>query len=159
EMNGLELVEAVKIQYPWLPIILMTGQGSEEIANQALQTGAASYVPKRNLAQDLAETVDNVLAVAGAQKQRQRLLDECWMRTESYFLLSNDLSHIAPLVAQLLDNLQRMKICDQNGSIRVAVALREALSNAMLHGNLEVGSEMRESDEKGYYALIDQRRE
>src|SRR5204862_6690749 len=54
---------------------------------------------------------------------------------------------------------QRMKICDENGSIRVAVALREALCNAMLHGNLEVSSELREGDEKGYYRLIDERRE
>lgn len=159
EMNGLELVEAAKLQYPWLPIILMTGQGSEEIASQALQAGAASYVPKRNLAQDLVETVTNVLAVAGAHKERQRLLDECWMRTESYFLLENDMSHIAPLIGHMLDNLKRMKICDENGCIRVAVALREALVNAMLHGNLEISSDLRETDEKAYYALIEQRRE
>src|SRR5260370_3044783 len=39
-MNGLELVEAVRRDYPGVPVILMTGLGSEEIAVQALQKGA-----------------------------------------------------------------------------------------------------------------------
>src|ERR1700722_12294030 len=50
EMNGLELVEEVRNKYSSLPIILMTGQGSEDIAVAALQRGATSYVPKKNLA-------------------------------------------------------------------------------------------------------------
>ena len=53
EMNGLQLVEAIRDQYPYIPVILMTADGSEEIAALALQKGAASYVPKRNLAQNL----------------------------------------------------------------------------------------------------------
>ena len=46
EMNGLELVTAVKEEYPFIPVLLMTAQGSEEIAVQALRRGAASYVPE-----------------------------------------------------------------------------------------------------------------
>src|SRR4051812_7121048 len=42
QMNGLELVEAVKCKYPLIPVVLMTAFGSEEIAIQALQKGAAS---------------------------------------------------------------------------------------------------------------------
>jgi CheY-like chemotaxis protein len=42
EMNGLELVQAIRQQYPFLPVVLMTAHGSEEIATQALQRGAAS---------------------------------------------------------------------------------------------------------------------
>src|SRR5208337_4834324 len=64
EMDGLELVQAIRAKYPTIPVILMTAHGSEDIAIQALQKGAASYVPKKCLARDLAETVDNVMAVA-----------------------------------------------------------------------------------------------
>ena len=63
EMDGLELVVEVRKNFPLVPVILMTAYGSEEIAIQALQKGAASYVPKRNLAQDLAETTENVLSL------------------------------------------------------------------------------------------------
>jgi anti-sigma regulatory factor (Ser/Thr protein kinase) len=54
--------------------------------------------------------------------------------------------------------LIRRKICDENGLLRIAVALREALSNAVLHGNLEVSSELRAHDERGYYALMEKRK-
>jgi CheY-like chemotaxis protein len=159
EMNGLELVEAVKARFPGVPIILMTAHGSEEIATQALQGGAASYVPKRHLASDLTDTVANVLAVSGAKRYRQRLMDECWTQTETCFILPNDLSHITPLVSHLQENLVRMKLCDQNGLIRVAVALREALCNAIVHGNLEVNSELREQDDGAYCGLIKSRQQ
>jgi CheY-like chemotaxis protein len=154
EMTGQELVEAVKARFPAVPIILMTAHGSEEIATQALQGGAASYVPKRHLATDLVDTVASVLSISGAKRHRQRLLDECWMQTETSFLLPNDMSHITPLVTHLQENLTRMKLCDQNGLIRVAVALREAITNAIIHGNLEVTSELRERDDAAYVDLI-----
>ncbi len=43
EMNGLKLVEATRSRFPHVPIVLITGQGSEELAVAALQAGAASY--------------------------------------------------------------------------------------------------------------------
>jgi anti-sigma regulatory factor (Ser/Thr protein kinase) len=155
EMGGLQLVEQVKLKYPGLPVILMTAHGSEEIAIQALKAGAASYVPKRNLAKELLETVEDVLAVAGAKQLEQKLLDECWTQTKAYFRLPNDLAYIPTLVSHLQENLIRRKICDENGLLRIAVALREALSNAILHGNLEVSSELRLHDERSYYALME----
>src|SRR5689334_16667921 len=73
EMDGLQLVEEIRGKYPAVPVILMTAHGSEEIAVAALQKGAASYVPKRNLAHDLAETIANVLQVARAGRNEQQL--------------------------------------------------------------------------------------
>ena len=50
EMDGLELVQAIRRDYPALPVILMTAMGSEDVAAKALHRGAASYVRKRSLA-------------------------------------------------------------------------------------------------------------
>ncbi|HKB37178.1 MAG TPA: response regulator, partial [Gemmataceae bacterium] len=68
DMNGLQLVEEIRLRYPFVPVILMTKHGSEDLAIQALQRGAASYVPKVNLARDLLETAEGVLEVAQAKK-------------------------------------------------------------------------------------------
>jgi CheY-like chemotaxis protein len=157
EMDGLELVVEVRKEFPLVPVILMTAFGSEEIAIQALQKGAASYVPKRNLAQDLAETTENVLSVSVAGRSQQRLL-ECLTQTEEQFLLDNDATLIPPLIGYLQDNITRMGLCDEIGRIRVSIALQEALLNAMQHGNLEVASEVKEKDEKGFQALLERRR-
>src|SRR3954468_5856371 len=60
-MSGLELVARVVAAHPGVPIILMTGKGSEDVAVKALRAGAASYVPKGSLHQYLLTTVEDVL--------------------------------------------------------------------------------------------------
>jgi CheY-like chemotaxis protein len=157
EMNGLELVSAIRAQHTSLPVILMTAHGSEEIALQALQRGAASYVPKQNLARDLVGTAESVLTVAGAERNQQRLL-ECLMRTESQFLLENDPSLIPPLIGHVRENLVRMNLCDETGLIRVTMALSEALTMAIVQGNLEIDPAERDRDEKAYQSMIAERR-
>ena len=157
EMDGLELTEAVRQTYPFLPVLLMTAHGSEEIAVKALQKGAASYVAKRNLARELADTVSSVLEIATADKNQERLL-ACLTRIESHFELDNDLASIPPLVGYLEAGLRRMRICDETGVIQVAVAVREALVNAILHGNLDLSSDLVERDEQAFLGLADQRR-
>jgi serine/threonine protein kinase len=73
EMDGLQLVLAIRGKHPLVPVILMTGTGNEELAVQALHKGAASYVPKKNLARDLAETLETVLAASRRRAWRHWL--------------------------------------------------------------------------------------
>ena len=44
--DGLELLEIVREQYPDLPFILYTAQGSEEIASEAISAGVTEYMQK-----------------------------------------------------------------------------------------------------------------
>jgi len=157
EMDGLELVKQIRQHHPLVPVILMTAFGSEEIAIEALRVGAASYVPKKKLAQDLTDTVRDILNAVQASRSQQRLI-ECLAQTESHFLLDNDPTLIPPLLGFLQESLQRMRLCDEIGKIRVSVALQEALYNAIYHGNLEVSSTLREKDNRLYLDAIDQRR-
>jgi CheY-like chemotaxis protein/anti-sigma regulatory factor (Ser/Thr protein kinase) len=157
EMDGLELVEAIRREHPYLPVILMTAHGSEEIAVQALRRGAASYVPKRNLAAELVSTIENVLAVARLDRREQQLL-ACLVATESQFELDNDVAKVPALVGHIEQSLGRMRLCDETGRIQVAVAMREALVNAIVHGNLEVSSSLLDEDASAFSALVEQRR-
>jgi CheY-like chemotaxis protein/anti-sigma regulatory factor (Ser/Thr protein kinase) len=156
-MSGLELVGEVRARYPGLPVILMTAHGNEDIAVEALRRGAASYVPKKDLARDLVGTVESVLAAAQAQRARRALM-ACLMQTESQFALDNDPALIRPLVGHLKANFAEITGCDGTTLIRLAVALREALVNAMDHGNLELDSALREQGESAYQQLGEERR-
>ncbi len=158
EMTGLQLVEAVRRQFAQVPVILMTSAGSEEIAAEALQKGAASYVPKRLLSQYLLETVHRLLAVSGQQRNRQRLLG-CMATTDCSFRLDTDPSLVPLLVGYLLESAEHIGLFDEAGRLQVSVALEEALVNALYHGNLEVGSELRDSDEEAYRDLVRSRLE
>jgi len=71
EMNGMELLETIRREYPGIPVVMMTAHGSEEIAAAAIFNGASSYVPKRNLARDLVTTVKNVLNMAHSSRSVQ----------------------------------------------------------------------------------------
>jgi CheY-like chemotaxis protein/anti-sigma regulatory factor (Ser/Thr protein kinase) len=157
EMDGLELVAAVKEKFRLLPVILMTSQGSEEIAVQALQRGAASYVPKRLLGRELLTIVRRVLALACQQHSHAALM-KCLTRNEFTFELHNDTTLIPPLINYVQANLALAGLCDASERLRVGVALEEALLNAVLHGNLEVDSKLREKDDAEYYQEADRRR-
>lgn len=157
KVDGLALVTAVRARHPLVPVILMTSKGNEEVAVQALQYGAASYVPKSALAKNLLETVHSVLAAARPAQTQARLLD-CMTESGCAFDLDNDCTLIPPLVAYLQDCAVRLGLCDESERIRVGIALEEALANALYHGNLEVSSQLREGDDERYYALVTQRR-
>jgi CheY-like chemotaxis protein len=157
EMNGLELVREVRDRYPLIPVILMTAHGSEELAVKALKSGAASYVPKRELAKDLMETLAAVIEAAHGQRDQRRLLKSL-VHTESHFVLENDPALIPPLISFLKDNVVRLN-GDGPGLIQTTVALREAILNAMDHGNLELDSALRERDDNAYHDLQRDRRQ
>ena len=154
-MDGLELVAAVVERYPLVPVILMTGKGSEEIAVKALKAGAASYVPKSVLPNLLLDTVENVLAMAHEEQTQVRLLD---CMTGCSFTLDNDASMIPALVNYLRRLIRKTGLCDETNGIRTCVALEEALNNALYHGNLELDSVAREGDRAAYRALVEERR-
>ncbi len=156
EMNGLELVTAVKEEYPLIPVVLMTAQGSEEIAVQALRQGAASYVPKRRLSQELRETVERVLGASDLDRSESRLMHRVH-RQETIFVLETDSSLVPSVVNYIQQAMTRMRFCDDTDCLRVGVALEEALLNSYYHGNLEISSELRETDHNAYYQLSRQR--
>lgn len=155
-MDGLQLVRAVREKYPLVPIILMTSQGSEEIAVQALHQGAASYVPKRRLGQELLDTVRRVLALSARQRGRSRLLG-CLDRSDSSFVLRNDSTLFEPMISYLQEGVSQLGLCDEADCTRIGVALAEALANAMYHGNLAIDPCLRIQDEDAYWKMISQR--
>ena len=156
EMDGLELVTKVREEYPMLPIILMTAKGSEEIAVEALQRGAAYYVPKKMLSKELKEVVERTLITAKESRSQSRLLRRM-TKNETSFEIENDLSLIPSVVGYLQDIVTQMRTCEETDRLRVGVALEEALLNAYYHGNLEVSSELREVDHSAYYNLAQER--
>jgi CheY-like chemotaxis protein len=163
ELDGLELVGAIRSRFPLIPVILMTAHGSEEIAVQALARGASSYVPKSKLAQELPDVLESVMAVSKADRHNERL-GECLHRTANEFVLENDTGLVYPLVDHCQRLVTRMKLCDETGRIRVGIALEEALLNALYHGNLELTADQLREARSGMISngngnIIEQRRQ
>jgi CheY-like chemotaxis protein/anti-sigma regulatory factor (Ser/Thr protein kinase) len=157
QMDGLTLVEKVREQFPLVPVVLMTGSGSERVAVAALKAGAADYVPKQALAHDLTPVLERVLSVGQAECRRFRVL-QGMVRRSAQFVLESDPSLVPPLVAQFREDLIEMGLCDLTGATRAGIALEEALLNAVYHGNLEVSSDLRQNGDEAFHQLAQERR-
>ncbi|MEX0819033.1 MAG: response regulator [Pirellulaceae bacterium] len=139
-MDGLGLVRAVRKEFPRVPVILMTAYGNENLAVDALDQGAASYVPKSQRTERLLETVNRVLARTRGERYRQRLT-ECVGKIDATFYLENDPTLIPILVDYVQQTVAGLELGDDTERVRAGVALEEALFNAMYHGNLELTAE------------------
>jgi len=144
-MDGLELVRRMKKEYPKIPVILVTRQGSEEVAVEALRIGAASYVPKRNLKRDLGRVLEMVLSAVETLRERDQVRD-LLQHAESYYVLGYDPGAPRALIHHLQESLAQANVGDESDRLRIGTALAEALANAIDHGNLELDSKLREND-------------
>jgi len=156
-LDGLQLVNEVRARFPAIPVILMTSKENARFAADALAAGAASYVPKGRLNSDLVDTIRNVFSVSAHLHGDNRLM-ESLTRRRMIFELPNHSKLIASLVVFIQDQVDYIGVCDESDRIRFGVALEEALSNAMYHGNLEVDSCLKESDVSKFDDLVEQRR-
>lgn len=152
-MNGLELVSNLRSKYPDLPINLVTSQGSEDLAIEALRVGANLYTPKRLMSTRLVDDMHSVLDAARRLRNQRRLMNNVVSGSISWELESD-----SGLVAPLIEQVQAF-VADWNQSdqLRLGMALDEALNNAMFHGNLEVDSSLRQEDDHAFHELAKQR--
>lgn len=137
EVDGLELVRVVRKSHPQVPIVLTTGKGSEDIAAQALNEGAAGYVPKSHLSTMLVPTVRGILNILKSQRHYGELLQRA-DGAQFNFTLNNDPRHFPPLIDFCEKLIRGMVRMDRIERLRIAIALEHALHNALYRGNLEI---------------------
>ena len=155
--GGLDLLATLRDKKSIVPVIVMSGASDAESAVEALQAGAASYIPKSKLHKLLFPTVSMVSEFAATHRNRRRVIS-CLQSMDLQFEIENDNSLITPLVRYLEDHIGSLRLCDESELVRVSVALHESLTNAINHGNLELDSELRQEDEQLFFDLGESRK-
>ena len=156
DMDGLELLESIKEEYPMIPVVLMTAQGNEKIAAIAMKAGATSYIVKRRMTEDLTRTVERIIAAT----QEVMLPPQLMHRLEysnCQFTLNNDPGQIGSIVAHLQSMLRCLPLGDESERIRVGLALEAALSNALFHGNMDTSQKSHQPNEPRRQKLFRER--
>jgi FixJ family two-component response regulator len=157
KMDGIELLRHITSLENPVPVLL-TGQGNIEDAVNALRYGACDFIRKPFDACDVANAVRAVLK----RKEEERLTLDMGQHIQferREFLLPADvnLGNVVSFVATA--HLSKMGICNRATSDNVSLALREAITNAMFHGNLEISSDIREKDGiKAFNEMIEARK-
>ncbi|QDT07609.1 Nitrogen regulation protein NR(I) [Rubripirellula lacrimiformis] len=157
-MSGLELVETLHCSHKSLPVLLTTAEGSEDVAAEALRRGATSYVPKRDISRTLCSVARQILSVH-YEAQSVREIAKFAVGYSLKLTLGNDESLVPKIIARLEQPLVELELFDEGERMQIAMALDEALVNAIIHGNLEVSSDLRQTnDGQAYVDKISQRK-
>ncbi len=159
EMDGLQLVAALRQEFAGLPIILTTAKGSEEIASKALRLGASSYVPKRTLNEDLVPTIERMMSMVDVTDHiTQPSTYLTAIRIE--LSLGNDDIQVPSVIARLEKSLAELGLLDDTMQMQISTALDEALINAIIHGNLGISTELRyQGTDEQFREIVNKRRQ
>lgn len=157
DTSGVDLIEELSREQPLLPVIVICGQEGEELAREALRNGATGYVARERLDTDLVPAAERLLSAANAHRGKMSL-ESLQARQLTSFEMDNDPGCVTAVVQHVSGQCRRFGITSEQEHLRVAVALEEALLNAMIHGNLQVGSELRERSDDAFRRLVERRR-
>ncbi|WP_267162293.1 PAS domain-containing protein [Halovenus salina] len=79
-LNGIELAKSLRTRDSDIPILLFTGQGSEEIASRATQAGVSDYIPVRSNRDNFTLLANRIQTLTTAARER-----EAAERTQQHF--------------------------------------------------------------------------
>lgn len=156
-IEGVELVESLATNFPHTPIVLMSAPYAVNVALEAIRKGAVNHFPRDLLDSEPTAVIETLRAAALDHQQRRTAL----ARLDNYyfeFTLTNDRAEVPAIVRRLSQAAIETGLCDSTAAKRMSVALEESLLNSIIHGNLQVSSELRQEDESAYYRQIDERR-
>jgi len=155
-LSGIELLSRIRDREQPPPVILLTGSAAGADVTAAFRAGAADYVVKERLTTDLLPSVERIFERLD-EERRRRQSDQWLVGQRMTFSLPSDRAQVCPLVRTLCRLGMQFGAYGEQDEIRICVALEEALLNAVIHGNLEVSSELRETGGSEFDDLIAER--
>ncbi|MCC6678230.1 MAG: ATP-binding protein [Phycisphaerales bacterium] len=150
------LAAHVAAHHPALPVIVLTAREDTSLV-QHLQLGAMTFIPRDAGRRRLLETIQSLIDLTRHSPYRDRVRN--YLRSAEVELgIGNDPAAIATVVGYLQQVLEDYGLSNPRERARAGLALSEALSNAIIHGNLEVPSDLREQGSDAYYDAIERQR-
>jgi two-component system response regulator YesN len=70
-MNGIELMESLKVQYPFMKVMILSGYSDFEYVKKALQSGAVDYLLKPTDFNELVASFNKMVRRLDAEKQEE----------------------------------------------------------------------------------------
>lgn len=156
-VDGMQLTGLLRKQFPTVPVLLVIDMVSKQAVADGLRAGAAAYLPRQSVARELPAVVRELLSVAASQRRRVMFLQRL-AAVEYHFDLESDPDMVPNLVSHAELLLGQMGLFDDADRMGVGVAVHEAAVNAIVHGNLEVSSDLKAGGWEAYHGAIAARR-
>ncbi len=138
-MGGMELLAELRKTKPDIPVVILTGYGRREDAIEALRLGASNFLMKPQEVEMIHTIASKILRMRTKKKLEQRIFDYFEEEKQIYHIPS-DPKFTLPLIELITYKVSKIGICDQFELMNLRLALDEALTNAIVHGNLNIKS-------------------
>jgi len=132
-MNGIVLMEEIKKISPQLPVIVMTGWGSEDIAVKSLQGGAFNFCRKPFNVNEIVKIVKKGLEIKKSYDKHREILP--FLVADLSFDIPSDVNYIRSVIQHIYQLANQLGFPEEEFSMRVKLAIDEALGNSIRHGN------------------------
>lgn len=111
--NGIEVLKRIRSKHPFIPVVILTGQGNEKVAVDAMQHGAQNYISKSAITP---ETLDHVINMAIEHCLMQKRIHDQRTSLEVFTLaLAHDLKEPARTIRSLVEMLDHYERFSQKG--------------------------------------------
>lgn len=100
EMDGLGILETIKLKYPYLPVIMVSGHGNIETAVHAIQLGAYDYIEKPFTEDRVCMLVKRAIEQARLQHENEELREKG--------IVDNELIGESSAIQQLRSSVERV---------------------------------------------------
>ena len=145
--NGVEVLEALRESDAYASVVMLTGQGSEDVAVAAMKAGASDYVAKDTISADgLRRAITNAIEKTALQRKidRQQQEQELFLRTLIHDVVS-PIRHLMMFTELLAEDVRAERydeILEHSDSIGIsAKRIRDLIdtlaSYALAEGRVE----------------------
>ena len=126
--TGLELLQAIRKSGNCSPIILVTSQGDEKLAVEAMRNGADDYIPKNLLSSDgIFQTIRYIQNIKDNER-KQRELEDKLKETQKQL---NTVVVNAPIILFSLDQTGTFKLFEGKGLENLGLKKEDILNNTI----------------------------
>jgi DNA-binding response OmpR family regulator len=107
DMSGLEALKTIRLRYPDMPVLLLTGQPDLNSAVEALRLGATDYLLKPLKPQLLVERTQTVLSRQERERRKRELQSQLELLQSQLQAIENDESIPLTPGSQTMESVER----------------------------------------------------
>ena len=135
KMDGLSLLNEIRRIDRNATVILMTGQGNEDVLLKALRGGATNFFKKPFAVRELIEEIRKVVEFR-LEAARSSLFSPLLVEETKTFVMPRADSPFFPIINQI--TLQLPCILPSEDILNLKIGIEEVITNAIEHGNLGI---------------------
>lgn len=124
DINGNEILSKIKQKYPQLPVIMLSAQGSVEVALESIRLGAFDYFPKPIDKNRLEPAIRNAIKSFDLERELQKLKENLEKEYSFDNIISADIKmqDAFKMVSKVLDNDITVLIEGESGTGKELIA-------------------------------------